>query len=166
MSINCVSFRGGETAGSPAYQRNVAFQGGESTGSVAYRSMAFRGGETTVSPANNDELTSKLAEVPHEQLGESVNFKASNYYYYDKPQKKKSKVIPTILCTIGLVGASIVGLGYVHKTKAIDKISNEKIREFLSKGEGVTKQCHQWLTSTKETSVNIWEKFKNILGKK
>ena len=150
MSISFVSFRGGETAGSPAYQSNVMFQGGETTGS----------------PAFVNELPQKLASVPQEQMNDMVNFRASDYSYFDYPQKKKSKVLPMILGATGIIVASVVGLGYAHKTNVIDKVSNEKIKKILSKFEPVTKQCHQWLHSTKEVGVNIWEKLKSIGGKK
>ena len=129
MSISCVSFRGGETAGSAAYRGNVRTK-------------------------NSEQPT---AQAPEAQ----VNFRGYDEY----GQKKKSKAVPIILGVSATAVAAIIGMGYAHKTDALSKLSDGKIKDFLSKTKPMLETCDKWCTATKDTAVKAWEKVKGWFGK-
>lgn len=135
-SINYVNFRG---------------SGSESTGSVAYRN--------------------RMAECPtcgtdcDGTCENTVNFKGLDTYEHSG-NKKKTSVLGTAAILGGVAIAGIVGLGYAHKTNALSKLKDGKIKSMLSKLEPAGEKCHSWCATVKTKSSEVWNKIKNFVSSK
>lgn len=141
--------------------------GSESTGSLALRKdpepcptcgrVNFRG--------SGSESTGSLANIsnPQEQLAtDTVSFKASDSYQKDKGVSALGIVAGLVI----LGAATVVGLGYAHKSNAFSKMSDGKIKDFLMKGEPAAKKCHEWCSTVKTKSTNAWNKIKDFFSSK
>lgn len=179
-SVNMISFRGSgsETAGSIAYRNNsvsskgsgaetagsVAHQenllsfrgsGSESAGSIAYRNNSVPskgyGAETAGSVAYGNNSLEKL---------QSPNFKGQGVYYLENETKKSPSMMGILLGGLTIGALAVGGLGYAHKTGFFQKA------EWLKKLEPAGKKCHEWCTTVKTKSIELWDKVKNFFSKK
>jgi hypothetical protein len=117
--------------------------------------ISFYGGETAGS-------TAYVNSVPHEQ-NECINFLGNfNSDVTDKHHKKSN--VPAIIIGTGITAATaIAGMAYAHKTNAIEKLSDGKIKDIAKKLEPAGEKCHQWCSQIKTKCEELWEK---IIGKK
>lgn len=179
-AINPISFRGGgtESAGSIAYrnitpetpveENKVNFRGGgtETAGSMANKPISqpetdtvqFRGGgtETAGSVAHADEPS----ECPN--CGKPVSFKGRN----NNDDNKTAKVVGVIGGLVALTAATIIALGYAHKTGSFTKLGDGWFGKAVKKLEPAGQKCHDWCAITKKTGLEYWEKCKGFFSSK
>lgn len=125
--------------------------GSESTGSIAYKN------NTTECPTcgTNCEGTCEG----------KVNFKG--YDSFENSKKKGTSTLGIIATLAGITVAGIVGLGYAHKTNALSKLNDGKVKDILSKLEPAGEKCHKWCSTVKTRSSEYADKIKNFFsGKK
>lgn len=89
----------------------------------------------------------------------SVGFKGYDYDYYDKPKKKTSPLL-VVGGLLASAAAIIGGLGYAHKTNALSKLNDGKIKDILKKAEPAAKKCHEWCSAAKTKCMELVNKFK------
>lgn len=124
------------------FMYNVSLNGSESAGSVAYR-------------MNNQAY-------PQTPKYSNMNFRGRDDYY----EERGSKGLKVLL---GLAGATVLvigGLGIAHKKDVLSKISNEKVKNILSKAKPAAETCYKWCHKVKKTLVNNWDKIKKMFNKK
>lgn len=143
--MNSISFCGGETAGSVAKLNN------DSTTTIIEPKISFRaqGAETagSISKQNIDTTPAK----------DTLTFKGRD--------EKKSSVAGTLFGLVLLAGATIFGLGYAHKTNAVSKIKNEKIKDFFKNSNKITEPCYNACCKTKDFFTKYYDKAKAHFSK-
>ncbi len=177
-SISPISFRGvgGESAGSIAYRNNKPEQptetkpinfrgnGSESTGSIAYTrnnkpeqpvetdtvNFHGNGSESTGSIAHKDKPT----ECPN--CGTQLSFKGK----YNNEDKKGVSAVGVIASLAALTAATIIGLGYAHKTGQFTKLGDNWFGQAMKKLEPAGQKCHEWCGAVKKTGLEWWGKLK------
>ena len=179
-TITPINFRGygSESAGSIAYRNNNAPEvptnenkvnfrgsGAETAGSIANKPLSqpetdtvqFRGSgaETAGSIAHTDKPT----ECPN--CGTAVNFKGS-----DKKDSKTKTIIGIAGSLVGLTIATVIGLGYAHKSGAFKNLSDGWMKKALGWLETPASKCHGWCSFAKKTATGWWERFKGFFHKK
>lgn len=120
---------------------NFRGHGTESTGSIAHRNQP--------------------AQCP--TCGNGVNFRGHSYAY---EEKKKTSTVGIIAGLAALTAATIIGLGYTHKTGALNKLKDGKMKDLLKKLEPATEKCYGWCKTTKTKSIELWDKIKNMVSSK
>lgn len=81
----------------------------------------------------------------------------------DKFESNKStKAIGVIGGLTLLTAASIVGLGYAHKTNILSKMKDGKFKDMLKKAEPAAKKCHEWCATVKTKGQEVWNKIQNV----
>ncbi|MBR6127316.1 hypothetical protein IKQ21_06490 [bacterium] len=140
--MNSVSFYGSETAGSPA-DRTIGTAKQETTGSVAARIY-------------QQEPEIKLQTLDRD----TVSFRAN-----EENKSSAAPVIGTIAGIGALAAAIVVGLGCAKKYNWVDKISNEKVKNVVTKYG--TDPCYKACQSVKKFSVDSYNKIAGFFkGKK
>ena len=123
----------------------VSFYGSETSGSVAKRNLAPQKRET----------------ISGQQCGDSVCFRGNA----DKSDTAES--VGKSIVGLALFAAAVIGgLGYVHKTNAIGKLNDGKIKTFLEKSNKITKQCYNLCHKTKDFAIKYYNKVKDFFTKK
>lgn len=144
--MNNISFCGGETSGSIAKLNN------DSNTTIIEPKINFRGqgAETvgSISKRNVDTTPSK----------DTLAFKGHN-------DKKESSWGGKLVGLLLLAGATVFGLGYAHKTNAVNKIKNEKIKDFLKNSNKVTEPCYNVCCKTKDFFIKYYDKAKAHFNK-
>lgn len=135
-SISLVNFRG---------------SGSESTGSVAYKN------NTTECPTCGTTSCEGTCEG-------KVNFKGNDSF--ENSNKKGISTLGAMAIITGIAAASIVGLGYAHKTNALSKLKDGKMKDMLTKLEPAGKKCHEWCSTVKTKSSECVNKIKNFFSSK
>ena len=107
--------------------------------------------------SNAANFAPKQKEIP--QI--AVTFRGNDYPYYNEEPKQKHNGLWIMLASLLAVGGGIAGLGYAHKTNAISKLSDGKIKNFLLEHEDIMKTCHEWCSSAKEFGNENLEKVKS-----
>lgn len=140
--MNRISFYGTETTGSPA-DRTIETAKQETTGSVGVR-------------INEQEPEIKLQTLDRD----TVSFRANT----DRKDDRAS-IVGTI-AGIGFTAAAIVAtLGCAKKYNWVDKISNQKVKDFVVKYG--TDPCYKACSSVKKFSVDSYNKVVDFIkGKK
>lgn len=143
--MNSISFCGGETAGSVAKLNN------DSNTTIIEPKISFRaqGAETagSISKQNIDTTPAK----------DSLAFKGRD--------EKKSSVTGTLFGLVLLAAATVLGLGYAHKTNAVSKIKNEKIKDFLKNSNKITEPCYNACCKIKDFFTKYYDKAKAHFNK-
>ena len=116
-------------------------------------SIGFRGDTTGTCPSGN---------CPKPQVI-TTNFKAYPADSYESSTKKKSHAGLAIIGSLVTAAGLIALMGYSHKAGWVDKIKNEKIKNFANT---VTEKCHDWCSWTKNKAVSGWETVKGWFKKK
>jgi len=126
---------------------NVSFYGGETSGNIAYGSTNIRKYET--------------AHVQSPEESDKVCFKGINDH-----KEKTSSVIGGFIGILGAAALVVAGLGYAHKTNAVSKLKDGKVKNFLKKSDKVTKPCHEICSKVKTFCTKYYNKIKNYFTKK
>ena len=94
----------------------------------------------------------------------SVGFRG-NYATYE--EKQKPKIARNIVFTLLVAAGAIGGLGYLHKTEALSKITNKTAKEWLEKLKvnTATEKCYGWCSTAKTKGVEYLDKIKNLFKK-
>lgn len=119
----------------------VSFRGhgSESTGSIAHR--------------NNP------TQCP--TCGGQVNFRGS-----DKYEKNGPSAGGVILTLAGITAAGIIGLGYAHKAEVFTKLKDGWMKKTIGKLEPAGQKCHEWCTTAKTKTTELWTKVKDKFSSK
>ena len=144
-AVNSINFRGG---------------GSESLGSTGYTKG---GSETSGSIGNNNRIANPIS-IYSKSLNKSPNDLVS-FQGRDNSEKK----FPTgkvIFGVAGLAAATILSLGYAHKSGAFNKIEKEWLQKTLGKLKPAGKKCYQWCSTVKTKGSELWTKFTNIFKSK
>lgn len=91
-----------------------------------------------------------------------VNFKGSEYGEEKKKGAKKAGVIGGL---VALTAASIIGLGYAHKTKCFEKLGEGWKKTAFGWLEPAGKKCHEWCALGKRKTRLGWQTVKGWFGK-
>lgn len=122
---------------------NVLLNNPEVSGSIAYRA--------------------KNTDCPPEKPNcYNLNFKGRD----DRYEEKGEKAVKVIAGLVGAAALVIGGLGIAHKKNVLSKVSNEKVKNVLSKAEPAAEKCYEWCHKIKDTGLKGWDKIKNIFKKK
>ena len=142
VSMNRISFYGSETNGSPA-DRTVETAKNETAGSVGARIY-------------QQEPEIKLQTLEKD----TVSFRGINDH------KDSTTSVLGALAGIGIAaGAVVVTLGCAKKYNWVDKITNEKVKNFVTKYG--TDPCYKACQSVKKFSVDSYNKIADFIkGKK
>lgn len=136
-SVSFVNFRG---------------SGSESTGSVAYKD------KTTECPTCGTTNCEGACEG-------KVNFKG--YDSFESSNKKGTSTLGVVATLAGITAAGIVGLGYAHKTNALNKLKDGTAKDMLSKLKPAGEKCYSWCSAVKTKSSDCIDNIKNFFsGKK
>lgn len=136
--INSINFRG---------------SGSESTGSIAHN--------------NNPTECPTCGTNCGNACEGKVSFRGSNDYdYYENSQKKKTSTLGVVATLAGITIAGIAGLGYAHKTNALNKLKDGKVKNLLAKLEPAGEKCHEWCSTVKTKSSELIDKVKNLFSSK
>ena len=95
----------------------------------------------------------------------AMTFRANDYPYYNA-EPKKSHTGLWLAGTLVAAAGIIAGMGYAHKTNALSKLSDGKIKDILTKCEPAMEKCHEWCAWTKKTCKDGWEAVKGWFPKK
>lgn len=144
--MNNISFCGGETAGSIAKLNN------DSTTTIIEPKVGFRGKGSETSGGIAKQSIDKTPEE------DTVSFKGHKY-------EEKSSWGGKILGLLLLAGATVFGLGYAHKTNAVNKIKNENIKNFLKNSDKITEPCYDACCKTKDFFTKYYNKAKSHFDK-
>lgn len=144
--MNSISFCGGETAGSVAKLNN------DSTTTIIEPKISFRaqGAETagSISKQNIDTTPAK----------DTLTFKG-------RDDDDSSSFAGTLFKFTLLAAATVLGLGYAHKTNAVSKIKNEKIKDFLKNSNKITEPCYNACCKIKDFFTKYYDKAKAHFNK-
>lgn len=129
---------------------NFRGSGTESTGSIAYKN------NVTECPTcgTNCEGT----------CDGKVNFKG--YDSFESSNKKGTSTLGVISTLAGITIAGILGLGYAHKTNALSKLKDGKVKDMLSKLQPAGEKCHSWCSTIKTKGSDCIDKIKNFFSSK
>ena len=123
---------------------NVSFYGSETSGSVAKRNLAPQKRET----------------ISGQTCGDTVCFRG-------KDKSESAESIGKTIAGLALIACAIIGgLGYAHKTNAIGKLKDGKIKNFLEKSNKITEPCYNLCSKTKDFAVKYYNKVKDYFTKK
>ncbi len=133
----------------------------ETTGSVGERDSikSNNSSETTGSVSYLKLCNSPAPNITRTLPRDTVSFCASDSHYNDEGTS-------TAAVTFGVASAAalaIIGLGYVHKTGAISKISHEGTKNFLNK---IAEPCHNICSKTLNFAKESIDKVKQFFSKK
>lgn len=92
-------------------------------------------------------------------------FRGNDYPYYNA-EPKKSHTGRRLAGTLVAAAGIIAGMGYAHKTNALSKLSDGKIKDWLTKCEPAMEKCHEWCARTKNTCKNGWKTVTRWFRKK
>lgn len=122
--------------------------------------VSFRGhgSESTGSIAHKEKPTTCPT------CGREIGFKG-RYDSFEK-QNEGSSMAGTVLTLAGLTAAGIVGLAYAHKTSLFSKMKEGKIRDLMMKLDPASKKCHEWCSTAKTKSTELWTKVKDKFSSK
>ncbi len=129
---------------------NFRGSGSESAGSVAYK--------------NNMMECPTCGKDCENTCNNKVNFKG--YDSFENSNKKGTSALGVITTLVGIAVAGIVGLGYAHKTNALSKLKDGKIKDMLSKLEPAGEKCHEWCSTAKTKGSECIDKIKNFFSTK
>ena len=124
---------------------NVSFNG-ETAGSVAKRELT---------PQRRYEAPVQLPE----QAPDTVSFRG-------KEEKEESSFLGGLVKTLVVAGLVVGGLGYAHKTGAVGKLKDGKLKDLLKNSNKITEPCYKWYQSAKEFCVKNYNKIKDFFVKK
>lgn len=144
--MNSISFYGGETAGSVAKLNN------DSSTTIIEPKISFRahGAETagSISKQNIDTTPAK----------DTLTFKGHR-------NEEHSSFMGKLVSLALLATTTVIGLGYAHKTNAVSKIKNEKIKDFLKNSNKITEPCYNACCKTKDFFTKYYDKAKAHFNK-
>ena len=139
--------------------------GSESAGSISYNN-AMRAHNNTAFRGGGSESSGSMAENPTPVTCpncDQVSFQASANY---EKKKKGVSALGILAGAAVLTAATIVGLGYAHKTNVLSKMNDGKMKEIISKADPACKKCHEWCSSVKTKGTELWGKVKNLFSPK
>jgi len=124
--------------------------------------VSFRGhgSETTGSVAHRNNPNPN----PCPTCGKPINFKGSDTFV--REEKSGVSTAGVIGGLVALTAATIIGLGYAHKTNAFSKLKEGWMKDTIGKLEPASKKCHEWCTTAKTKSTECWNKIKDFFSSK
>lgn len=152
-SISSISFRGvgSESAGSIAYRNNKPEPETTETKSVNFRGS---GSESTGSIGHKDKPT----ECP--DCGATLSFKGRK-----DADKKGVSTVGVLAGLVTLTAATIIALGYAHKTGSFAKLGDNWFGKAVKNLEPAGQKCHEWCAVVKKTGLGWWEMLKGTSKK-
>lgn len=118
--------------------------------------MSNTGAESTGSPA----YATSVSNVPRPQYSsqqlnrDTVCFRSQAY----AQPKKKNTFLKWVLGLTATAAVAFAGLAYAHNTKALSKLSDGKLKDFLKKGEPLAEKCYNLYKTGKDKCVECWNK--------
>ena len=142
---------------------NISFYGksNETTGSVGDKQIDSTLSETTGSVGYRSFGYDSVPKIDRTLARDTVSFHGNSDY-----KEQDSSPVTTVLGVAGMAALAVAGLGYAHKTNAVSKISNEKIRNFLKNSDKITEPCYKLCCKVKSLSKNCYDKIVNLISKK
>lgn len=95
---------------------------------------------------------------------EQVNFRGNDYDSYEAPNKSHKGLLAAGIAFAGSI-LTIGALAYAHKTNAIGKLGEGKLKTLLTKLNPAMEKCHEWCAVIKNQGIKLWDKVKNIFSK-
>ncbi len=120
------------------------------------------GSESTGSIAHKNNPTQEPKQCP--TCGGSVSFRGRNDY--DSFEKEGPSALGIIAGVALLTAGVIGGLGYAHKAKAFEKLGEGWMKKTIGKLEPAGKKCHEWCSTAKTKSTDLWTKVKDKFSSK
>ena len=138
------------------------------------RVTLYDGGETTGSPADRVysskrlETTGGVGEVPAQVNSAKVDKtpECDTICFKRNLDKDENSFTRGAYTTIGLLALGIGLAGCAHKYQWIQRVGNDNVKNFLSKGEPVFKACHSICADTKSYAKQGYDKVASFFTKK
>ena len=141
--------------------RVTLYNSGETTGSVADRMYTSARKETTGGVGVRPVQISEPINIDKTPECDTVSFRGKK-----SESKKGPSFLGSIMIALGATALVIGGLGCAHKYNALGKLSDGKVKDFLSKGEPALKTCHKWCAKSKSYAKQGYDKVALFFHKK
>lgn len=122
---------------------NVSFYGGETAGSVGEKIPSTKE-ETAGSVGIKSDYQRNFSGINSLNY-DTVNFRSGN----TKEESGTSTAVKVFGVATG-AAIAVAALGYAHKTNAVEKLSDGKFKDIMSKTNIITEPCHKLCSKVKQ----------------
>ena len=129
----------------------------ETTGSVGEKPVETSKAETTGSIGYRAFGKDPIPNIDRTIERDTLNFRG--YDSYGNYEKDGSSTTVKVFGTAATAALAIMALGYAHKTNAVGKLQDGKLKNWLKHSDKITEPCYKLCAKIKTISTDCYHKI-------